>query len=166
MTDEIEEAKKRLAAYSPLAEKALSPAGLAIGPDEKIEQDGEPLPDELRIYVAIRKDLDIPRAKFGVEIAHASLSIFIRCLNERPDRAWAYYNGGMQPKIVLQVKDEAALRKLYEQAMRLGHFVEPIVDAARTVFTEPTFTCIGIGPIWHKTEGVFLKKIQLYKEPV
>ena len=119
--------------------------------------------DELRIYIVVRRDLEMSRPKFGVQVAHATLAVFTACMDANPERAWAYYNRGQQPKIVLQAKDSKALLDLWKKAKAAGFYAEPIVDAGRTEFTEPTLTCLGVGPIWFKSEGQLLKRVRLYQ---
>jgi peptidyl-tRNA hydrolase len=147
--------------------------------------------DELRIYIVMRKDLTrtIPerfawfwnpfyrffgitvppqpmsRAKFGVQCAHAALTAWALCLDRDPDKARAYIMHA-QAKIVLQVRDEAELRTLYERVRAIGGMdVALITDAGRTEFAKPTMTCLAVGPVWFRTEGQPLfKRIRLYKE--
>jgi peptidyl-tRNA hydrolase, PTH2 family len=121
--------------------------------------------DELRIYVLMRRDIgdSISKAKFGVQVAHAVATALCRCMERDRDRAY-HYMMNAQPKIVLRVKDDQELLAIADKARSLGFDAEPIVDAARTEFSEPTLTCVGIGPIWFKSEGLFLKRVQLYKD--
>ena len=120
--------------------------------------------DELRIYIVMRRDIGdtIPKAKFGVQIAHATAATLYHCLMTDRDRGIHYMEHG-QPKIVLRVKNDVELMALAKKAEELGCHVDPIVDAGRTVFNEPTLTSFAVGPIWYKSEGLFLKRIQLYK---
>ncbi len=124
--------------------------------------------DELRIYIVMRKDIGLQasKPKFGVQIAHAALAVFVACLQNDPERAWAYYNDGQQPKIVLQVKDAKALLDLHAKAKAAGFHAEPIVDAGRTEFPEPTLTCLGL-MLWHPAEAKpLLKRVRLYTDDV
>lgn len=148
---------------------------------EKLSDDD----DELRIYIVMRKDLTrsisqfwkpiyrlfgfdsqpISRGKFGVQCAHAALTAWVLCFDRDPDKARSYIMNS-QAKIVLQVRDEAELRALYERVRAIGGMdVALITDAGRTEFAEPTMTCLAVGPVWFKTEGQPLfKRLRLYKE--
>jgi PTH2 family peptidyl-tRNA hydrolase len=119
---------------------------------------------ELRLYIAIRKDLNIPKAKFGVQIAHAALSVFLECWKHKPELAINYYNNGSQPKIVLEIPNEKKLIALEDEAKKLGHITCQIIDEGRTIFTSPTLTCVGIGPLWFPEETQFMKRIRLYHD--
>lgn len=128
--------------------------------------------DELRIYIVVRRDVGdaISKPKFGVQCAHATLSVWGRCLQTDPDRAYAYLPCDTdkvdtgQAKVVLEAKNDTELLKIAAQATELGFPVVEITDAARTELPEPTLTAIAIGPIWHKKEGLFLKRVRLYKD--
>ena len=122
--------------------------------------------DELRIYIVVRRDIGdiISKPKFGVQCAHATLSVWAACVQNDPVRAWRYFQAA-QPKIVLQVKDAKALLDLHAKARQARFFAEPIVDAGRTEFSEPTLTSIALGPIWFKAEGQpLLKRVRLYQD--
>jgi peptidyl-tRNA hydrolase len=121
-------------------------------------------PDELRIYIVVRRDIGdiLSKPKFGIQCAHAALAVFVQCLQKNPDRAWAYYDSGKQVKITLEVKDAKELLALLAKSRDLGFFAEPITDAARTELPEPTLTSIAVGPLWYQKEGEFLKRYRLY----
>jgi PTH2 family peptidyl-tRNA hydrolase len=127
--------------------------------------------DELRIYVVVRRDIGdvLSKPKFGVQCAHAVLSVWGKCTRDNPYRAYEYFScandkiDSGQAKIILQVKDGDELLALADKARELGHPVATITDAGRTELPEPTLTAIAIGPIWHKAEGTFLKRVRLYQ---
>lgn len=132
----------------------------------------QPPSDELRIYIVVRRDIGdvLSKPKFGVQVAHATLSVWGSCLQSDPERAYAYLPCNTdkidtgQAKVVLQVKDATALLDLLEEAEHLGLPAVRITDAARTELAAPTLTCIAIGPLWHKSEGKFLKRVRLYQK--
>jgi PTH2 family peptidyl-tRNA hydrolase len=57
---------------------------------------------------------------------------------------------GKFTKIVLAVNSEEELDEVYNQALALGFNTVLITDAGDTEFSEPTKTCIGIGPDWEE----------------
>lgn len=130
--------------------------------------------DELRIYIVVRRDIGevLSKPKFGVQCAHATLSVWGNCVKTDPDRAYRYFPCNTdnidtgQAKIVLQVKDGVELLALAGKSRELGFPTATIIDAARTELAEPTLTAIAIGPLWYKTEGAFLKRIRLYQHKV
>jgi peptidyl-tRNA hydrolase len=120
--------------------------------------------DELRIYIVVRKDLAMSKEKFGAQCGHAALSVWVRCLDQDPDRAREYFQQH-QPKIVLEAKDDVELLKIQKKATESGFINETITDLGRTEFAEPTLTVLGIGPVWYQKEAQagFIKRIRLYK---
>jgi len=50
------------------------------------------------------------------------------------------------PKVVLKAANEAALHELHARSQSAGLPVALIQDAGRTVVSEGTVTCLGIGP--------------------
>ena len=50
------------------------------------------------------------------------------------------------PKVVLKVNTEAELLKLQEQAQAETIPVYLVADAGKTVLSEGTITCLGLGP--------------------
>lgn len=124
------------------------------------------IPDELRIYLVMRKDVGdfMTKEKFGVQCGHGTLSAWARCLEKDQSRAWRYLTES-QPKIVLQAKDDKELLAIRDKANEAGFINELIIDAGRTEFAEPTMTVLAIGPIWLKTEArqSFIKRLRLYK---
>ena len=130
--------------------------------------------DELRIYIVVRRDIGdvLSKPKFGVQCAHATLSVWGICVQKDPDKAYRYFPCNTdkidtgQAKIVLQVKDGAELLALADKARELGFPVATIIDAARTELPQPTLTAIAIGPLWYKSEGRFLRRYRLYDDKV
>jgi len=103
--------------------------------------------DELRIAVVYRADLEMPRGKSEVQFGHA-VGKLLSCLSEND---LADYDDGSQMKLSLEVDNADELEAIMRRAaMRCVRAVK-VVDAGRTVFGEPTMTCIGLGPM-NKTD--------------
>ena len=98
--------------------------------------------EELRIAVVFRADLDIPRGKSEVQCGH----VIAMLLYEQHD-ACDDYMAGSQMKLSMEVPDTAALEKIARRAALRHIPCVKVVDAGRTVFDGPTFTCIAIGPM-------------------
>lgn len=106
-----------------------------------------PVPDdkdmELRIWTAVRRDLEIPIGKLSAQTGHA----FVGALWAAPrDVAEAYMSEAGQAKVTVRVKNEAELVKMYEACRDAGLPTVIVKDAGRTVFSEPTLTTMGVGP--------------------
>lgn len=95
--------------------------------------------DHLRIA---RADLDMPRGKAEVQFGHA-IAMLIRTDCD----AFREYLDGPQTKLSLEVASEHELEKIERRAALRHVRCIRVVDAGRTVFNEPTFTCIALGPM-------------------
>lgn len=114
--------------------------------------------DKIKQVIIVRNDLKMPKGKLAAQVSHASLGAFLKHLKKD------YYNNiytmddianrwleGSFFKVVLKVESEQELREISSQIQQKQIAVAEIVDAGHTVFKEPTFTCIGIGPIESST---------------
>lgn len=119
---------------------------------------------DLRLYIVFRSDLpEMTRAKGEVQAAHAAASMIFRAFTnpDDPDTAQKMfeYMGDFtdevtegQAKVLMEVDDFSGLEAIQKLAKKRGVNSVLIRDAARTVFDQPTYTCIGIGPC-SKTDG-------------
>ena len=98
--------------------------------------------DELRQVIVVNAELGLPKGKLASQVAHAAVAAFL----EAPPKARSAWLSAGMPKVVLKASDEAALRVLQVKAHSAGLPVVLIEDAGRTVVSEGTVTCVGIGP--------------------
>lgn len=113
---------------------------------------------ELRLYCIMRSDLNAPVGKLMAQAGHA----FVGCVVNCPQKILIdYINDGSQPKIVLKAKNERVLHRATNECKELGIPCYLVTDAGRTVFTEPTVTCLGIGPVAKQDLPKFITKLQL-----
>ena len=96
----------------------------------------------MKQVILLRKDLKLPTGKACVQCAHASVDAVLKSSSSKV-KAWK--EQGMA-KIVLKVKDEKELIKLFQQAKDSGLKASLITDAGKTVVAPGTKTCVGIGP--------------------
>ena len=121
--------------------------------------------------IVVRADLKKmleKEGKLGVQIAHASMKVFLdraQVLNgkgtEIPElgatgdewigfpvtpleKEWLL--SGRFTKVVLKVNSEAELLEVHEKAKAASLLTAIVRDLGLTVFTEPTFTAVAIGP--------------------
>jgi PTH2 family peptidyl-tRNA hydrolase len=100
---------------------------------------------EYKQVIVVRTDIRMSRGKLAAQVAHASVSSFYRVYRER--REWAEeWLRNKQPKIVCRVDSISYIKKLGEDADRLGLPNVVIEDAGLTELAPGTITCIGIGP--------------------
>jgi peptidyl-tRNA hydrolase len=114
---------------------------------------------DLRLYIVFRADLpEMTRGKGEVQAAHAAASIVRYCqLHEEGARLDDWFGPETlgqtaQRKVLLEGENKAALDKMVHRAATKGVPFMWIRDAAHTVFTTPTITCVAFGPCT-KTEG-------------
>lgn len=102
-----------------------------------------------RMYCIMSKEaLDLMggnRGKLSAMAGHAFLHAFWDAQQKDPERAEGYRNSGSAFKIVLVTETTQEALDIMAEHMQYGTTV--VKDAARTVFKEPTITCVGIGPL-------------------
>lgn len=92
--------------------------------------------------IIIRTDLNMPKGKLAVQVAHASVEAVFKSNQDKVEK-WA--NQGM-PKIILKAKDIKELKQYYRSA-KSDHLTASLIkDAGKTFFRRAIITCIGIGP--------------------
>jgi peptidyl-tRNA hydrolase len=92
--------------------------------------------------IVVNAELGLPKGKLAAQVAHAAVAAF---LEATPRARSAWLSSGM-PKVVLKAPGEAVLQELEAKAQSAGLPVALIQDAGRTVVSEGTVTCVGIGP--------------------
>ena len=97
---------------------------------------------EYKQVILVRKDLNLPKGKMAVQVAHASVKAV---LNSDKEDIKNWEEQGM-PKVVLKVKDKSELFKYIQPAKDQGLVTAIIKDAGRTVVKPGTITCGAIGP--------------------
>ena len=130
------------------------------GNDSKVKQ-----------VIIVRKDLNMNLGKVIAQCAHASLAtLFNKNISQSEnlmsiplsddEKEWIHYRF---TKVVLEVKNENQLLKIYNEAKKGGLNVSKITDAGFTTFDKPTLTCIAIGPNRNNDIDKITKKLQLLK---
>ena len=117
---------------------------------------------EYKLYTVVRTDIEIPVGKLLPQVGHAFLQVFLKCQKNNPELAEKYENEPSYPKIALKAKNLHALLRAQKECDDLNIPTFLVTDEGRTVFTEPTVTCLGIGPVIPDNLPVYVKKLQLY----
>ena len=127
--------------------------------------------------IIVRNDLrsKLRSGKLAAQVAHASMASF---LYDREIERNAFDDGnvltldlstpadlwinGSFTKIVLKCDDEDHLLSLRDTCMdsNIPHYL--VQDAGRTVFREPTHTCLGVGPYWSNSLDKLFKHLTMY----
>lgn len=99
------------------------------------------------------------RGKMAAQAGHAFLHSYWDCQDRFPELANSYREGGAA-KIVLKAPLQTIieLKKLYNSITG----VSLVIDAGRTVFSDPTPTCIGIGPLYSDDREEILKGLKVW----
>ena len=96
----------------------------------------------MKQVILVREDLGMPTGKLAAQTAHAS----VECVLKTPKNLLELWKKEGMPKIVLAVKDEKHLKLKMHMAKTEKLVYALIKDAGKTFFSEPTVTCLGIGP--------------------
>ncbi len=114
------------------------------------------------MYIILRRDLLMPQGKACAQAAHAAVRLV---KNKNQDKIlmkrWFDPNQGNEAKVTLGCLTWSEFEIIADIAEGQGMCFEIIQDAAYTVFTKPTVTCIGIGPIERK-HSHFFRHLRLY----
>lgn len=92
--------------------------------------------------ILIRQDLKLPKGKACAQCSHASVEAVLKS-DSSVVKEWR--QEGMA-KIVVKVKDEKELVKLFQKAKDNDLTASLITDAGKTVIAPGTKTCAAIGP--------------------
>lgn len=96
--------------------------------------------------IMVRDDLNLPKGKLAVQVAHASVEAALRSDKAVVD---AWRKEGMK-KVVVKVKNERELLKRNQDAKDFMLVTALITDAGKTVVEPGTKTCCAIGPAEEK----------------
>ena len=120
--------------------------------------------------IVARKDLKMNPGKLAAQCSHASVKAIMDTFNILENRVIFKSNISetmydwlinSYAKVVLRVDSEKELLTLYEE-IKDKVPCALILDEGRTVFKEPTYTCLGIGPEECSILDEFTKHLKLY----
>jgi len=92
--------------------------------------------------IVLRTDLKMGKGKLVSQGSHASIAAFLK---SGPEKQKAWREEGSK-KVVLKVKDEDELVKIYRAAVSAKLAAVLIIDRGLTQVPESTTTAVGIGP--------------------
>tara|TARA_B110000116_G_C16646080_1_gene495113 strand:- start:244 stop:711 length:468 start_codon:yes stop_codon:yes gene_type:complete len=108
--------------------------------------------------ILVRSDIKMTPGKLAAQVAHASLSAYLKTDNA-DQRLWKSEG---QTKIVLKVSDESVLFTLKELAKRNNIPTALIRDAGRTQLEPGTITSLGVGPANDSDVDNIVRDFSLY----
>lgn len=119
--------------------------------------------EELKIWIAIRQDIPIPKGKDYTQIGHGVDMCIEQAESICPERL-RQYRAAARPKITCRLDSLDHMVKVYEQCRKAGLPSAFVVDAGRTVFAEPTATVFAVGPCYRSELPSAARRLQLLKE--
>lgn len=117
--------------------------------------------DELRIYLVVRTDLDMPKGKLAVQSMHGALGLFKECITKEQQLMTRYMVSRFEYKVSLKAKNLAALMRAQRECKDAGIPTFTVEDAGFTVFEEPTTTAVAVGPVKKSDLPKYVQRLQL-----
>lgn len=102
--------------------------------------------ENVKMVIAVRKDLDLGKGKIAAQVAHAAVTCALKAEKYEKKLFKEWIREG-QKKVVIRVDNEKAIFELKGRVEALGLVNEVITDAGHTQIEPGTVTCLGIGPV-------------------
>lgn len=99
----------------------------------------------MKMILCVRKDLEMSKGKIAAQCAHAAVGAYRQAEAKNASVLSAWLGCG-QPKIAVQIKDEAEMDELEKQAKMKGLLTFIVHDAGHTQVAAGSKTVIAIGP--------------------
>jgi PTH2 family peptidyl-tRNA hydrolase len=98
----------------------------------------------LKMVIAVRQDIQMNKGKTAAQVAHAAVGCLADVKTRHPivDR---WLSTG-EAKIVVKATDLQQIYDLADLCQAQGLMYNTVTDSGKTVFHQPTVTCIAIGP--------------------
>lgn len=96
----------------------------------------------MKQVIVVNDALLLPPGKLAVQVAHAAIAAFLETDNEV---RMEWLRCGM-PKIALKCPSHLKLTELQSSADAIPISSYLVRDAGKTILTEGTLTCLGLGP--------------------
>ena len=121
--------------------------------------------------IVVRNDLrsKLRHGKLAAQVAHASMgAVFSESYVEFNEKRiplkpeLEHWLNEEFTKIVLRCDDEAQLLSIHQQAVDASLLTALIKDSGHTVFSEPTYTCVGIGPATAEDLAPITSALKMY----
>ena len=120
---------------------------------------------ELRLYAVVSmeaiKACGGNRGKMLAQAGHAFLHTFWAAEESHPAAAMEYKYSGVAVKIAVMAPNADHLEAMKILCEKAGLPHSLVKDAGRTVFPEPTVTCLGIGPIRREDAPPWLSELKV-----
>lgn len=100
---------------------------------------------EVKMIIAVRKDLDLGKGKMAAQVAHAAVTCALKAEKDDKKVFKEWIRTG-QKKIVVKIESLETIYRLKDAAERAGIVTSMITDAGLTQIAPGTVTCLGLGP--------------------
>lgn len=117
-------------------------------------------PEEPRLYLLVREDINMPAGKGYAQAGHAFLGV-VEAARRVGHPGIETYLAGQQGKIAVRAKNLGAIERAARECREAGLPVCVVTDAGRTVFGEPTVTCMAVGPVSRSKLPKFVERMRL-----
>ncbi len=128
--------------------------------------------NDVKQLIIVRNDLrsKLRHGKLAAQVAHAAMAPLLRdsmttedndliIPMDTPLRLWL---DGAFTKVVLRCDDLNHMKEMQELAIAHNIRQFMIHDAGRTVFNEPTYTCLGVGPFYSEKLNPLYGDLKMY----
>lgn len=120
--------------------------------------------------IVIRKDLKnkegnkVRTGKIIAQACHASIAFLTSKIKSKDPltEVQEYWIENDFTKICLGVNSEKELIELHNRCTEFGIVSKLILDSGRTEFSEPTYTCLGLGPDYSEKLDKITGHLSLY----
>ena len=119
-------------------------------------------PRELKMWLAVRCDLDLSGGKLATQAGHAYQWLTIYAMQKAPEMLRDYLHMA-SPKIAVRVDSERELQRVQSEAEKADIPFYTVHDAGRTELEPGTATVVAFGPAYRDDLPPFLKRLQLLK---
>lgn len=99
----------------------------------------------MKQVIVVRSDLEMSKGKIAAQVAHASVMAAFEAYYNHREWFNEWWNSG-QKKIVVKVRGEEELVKIYMEAISNGLPASIVRDAGLTELPPGTITAVAIGP--------------------
>jgi PTH2 family peptidyl-tRNA hydrolase len=117
-------------------------------------------PRELKMWLAVRTDLDMSLGKACAQAGHAFGHLHLLAQQQKPV-VFKNYLENATPKITVRVDGESALLRVHNEAQAAGITSYIVHDAGRSELEPNTATVCAFGPAYHDELPSFLKRLRL-----
>lgn len=121
--------------------------------------DAAPTRRELKMWLAVRTDIQMSKGKIAAQAMHASGWLHLIVANDKPALMRTYLDDHT-PKIAVRVDSAAALDRVAEEAQAAGIPCYTVADAGRSEVEPGTRTVCIFGPAYRDELPAFLKRLR------